>query len=240
MVISGGTLKNKDLKNLLLKSYNNKLESIDNWIINPELSNELVQVYKNSNSNQAIVVHRGTASKDDIITDSKLLFGFRNGNRYKYSRNIQQKAEALYGSNNVTTIGHSLGADIANEVGSNSHEIIILNRPITPLDVLKRKKVARNVFNIYTEKDPISLLKPMVDDPKKTIIKSETNNPLTEHSVTTLNRMPDDKIYGYGLKIRQIKQNIKDLKKNKKVKSINITGLKKSELVDLLNELLKL
>ena len=55
--------------------------------------------------------------------------------RYKHAKEIQDKKEKKYGKENVTTIGHSLGAKLASDLGGKSKEIIIYNKPITPGEI---------------------------------------------------------------------------------------------------------
>ena len=233
----GGKLKVKALKNLLNASYSNILSDIDDFKIDKTLSNQFIQVYYNENTNQAVVVHRGTASGNDIITDTQLLFGFKNNNRFNDARKIQKIAENKYGSNNVSTIGHSLGAAIAENVGRNSKEIITLNKPITPTDIFFKKKVGPNQYDIRTKIDPVSILKPFQRDCKDITIPSTTNNPLTEHSTNVLDRLNQEQLIGFGeaarMKIKQLKAYIKGLKK-KKIININITGLNKKQLLELI------
>ena len=225
------------IKNLLNSSYSNKLSDIDDFKIDKDLSNQIVQVYYNPITGQAVVVHRGTAGINDVIVDTKLLFGFKNNNRFNDARKIQNLAESKYGPKNVSTIGHSLGAAIAEDVGKNSKEIITLNKPITPLDIFYKKKVGVNQYDIRTKRDPISLLKPYQKDIKDITIESTTNNPLVEHSTNTLDRLPQDLLIGGSdlkkLKLKELKTYIKGLKKNKTIK-INITGLNKKQLLELL------
>jgi hypothetical protein len=232
-----GKLSVKDIKYLLLSSYDNKLNDVLPWIIDKSLSTNETQVYTNNSTPQVIVVHRGTKGMKDIITDTKLLFGFKNNNRFNDARKIQQQAENKYGSKNISTIGHSLGAAIAEDIGRNSKEIITLNKPTLPLDILLKKKVGFNQYDIRTKKDPISILKPLQQDNKDVIIDSTSNNPLTEHSVNILNRLPENEMIGAGqikkLKLKELKTYLKQLKKNKKI-NFNITGKNKKQLQELL------
>lgn len=235
MKICGGKLSINNIKLLLNQSYNNSLNDIDDWIIDKSLSNQYVQVYKNKNTPQAVVVHRGTASLKDVGTDIKLMFGFKKNNRFEDARKIQQLAENKYGAENISTIGHSLGASIAEEVGKNSKEIITLNKPIVPSDIISKKKIGINQYDIKTKKDPFSILKPLQKDNKDIIIPSETNNPLVEHSINTLDRLPDEMMIGLGkinkMKIKELKDFLKKVKKINK--NILITGLNKTQLKEL-------
>ena len=234
-MLKGGKLSIKNIKLLLNASYNNKLSDIGDWILDTTISNNLVQVYKNKNSDQAVVVHRGTASISDVGTDIKLTFGFKNNKRFNDARKIQNLAEEKYGASNVTTLGHSLGAAIAEEVGQNSKEIITFNKPILPTDIFTKKKIGEHQYDIKTKNDPFSFLKPLQQDKKDIIIQSETKNPLIEHSVNALERVDPELMGGDNriqkMKLKEIKEFLKKLKKLNK--DIKIGGLKKIELKEL-------
>jgi hypothetical protein len=244
--IKGGKLPVGQLKELLNSSYDNILNDVPPWIIDKPLSDEYVQVYTNNNNKNVVVVHRGTKGLKDVITDVKLMFGFRNNNRYKDARKKQKAAEDKYGINNISVIGHSLGADIAREVSNpNIKEIILLNKPVTPSDILSKKKIQKpNIFTIKTKLDPVSILQPLEENNKNDIvIPSTTINPLKEHSVNTLDRLDEDKLIGLGikninkLKIRDLKLLIKNIKKQKKLKDIKISNLNKTELLNIYNSI---
>jgi hypothetical protein len=91
------------------------------------LSGQRSQVYVDPLTNNAVVVHRGTQVFKDIITDGALSLGLlKSTDRYKHANKIQKEAEKKY---NVTnTLGHSLGAGIAEEVGKKLANITTLNK----------------------------------------------------------------------------------------------------------------
>ncbi len=244
--VSGGKIRVKDLHNLLNSSYDNTQNDVPPWIVDKSLSTDETQVYTNNKTPQVIVVHRGTKTAKDWMTNTKLLFGFKNDSRFKKAREIQRAAEQKYGVNNISTIGHSLGSSIATEVASPQvKEIITLNAPLTPLDLIKKKKVGPNIYNIRTKLDPVSILKNVSNNNNKNdiVIPSTTINPLKEHSVNTLDRLDEDKLIGLGiknmnkLKIRDLKLLIKNIKKQKKLKDIKISNLNKTELLNIYNSI---
>ena len=121
--IEGGKLPIGDIQGLLKQSYRSTLMDYKNYTVDKELSGKRVQVYKQNNSPNAVVVHRGTNSIQDVANDLKyLLLGYdiSNSKRAKHSQEIQRKAEQKYGAKNVSTLGHSLGSKLASLVGSNS------------------------------------------------------------------------------------------------------------------------
>ena len=169
-----------------------------------ELSGKRVQVYKKNNSPQAIVVHRGTKGIQDIVNDLKYLTGFdiSKSKRAKHSQDIQNKAEQKYGAENISTLGHSLGSKLASLVGSNTKEIINLNKVVSPADSLK--KVKPNEYNIRTANDLASTLLPLRNNPL-TIDSPYFSNILQEHKIDVLDRLDPNLLVGKGIKVFYIK-----------------------------------
>ena len=231
--LEGGKISTGDLKGLLNLSYNSKKpKDYKDYQIDPELSGQRVQVYKKKGSNEAFVVHRGSQGIHDWGNDLKALAGYdiSKSKRFKHAADIQKKAEAKYGSQNVSTLGHSLGSKIASEVGQNSKEIINLNKYIPPKD--RNKPVSDKEYNIRTSRDPASLLGPA--DKNTLTIPSRTLNPVGEHSTETLSRLPEDTMIGRGHLKKLSKKHLKDLIKRlpKNGKKYAVSGKKKTELVD--------
>ena len=199
MTIKGGKISIYNLKNMLSKSYDKNNNDNGDYKIDNSLSGQRVKVYHNNNTNQTVVAHRGTNSVQDWGTNVGLLFGYKS-KRFKHAKQIQDKAALKYGNENLTTVGHSLGAKIAEEVGKNGHEIITLNKPVTPLDLYYNKKIGNNQIDIRTKNDPVSILKRYQKDNNSIIVPSKSNNLLTEHKTEILNRLNQDEIIGNGIK----------------------------------------
>lgn len=196
----GGKLAIRDVKNLLNASYKKKQDNVGDYIIDKDLSNKKVQVYKKQNDNQAVVVHRGTNDLSDWMTNLKMTFGYKKDDRFKNSKNIQKKAQEKYGAENITTLGHSLGAKLAEQFGDKSKEVITLNKPTLPLDLINKKKVKDNQVDIRTKRDPVSILQPFQKGAEDIVIPSTTNNPIKEHTVNVLDRLDQDMMIGIGLR----------------------------------------
>ncbi len=145
-----------------------------------------------------MVVHRGTQGLNDWMTDARMFFGDTKNKRFKHAKNIQQRAEEKYGASHVSTIGHSLGSRISEEVGQGSKEILTLNKPTTLADMVKGKKVSDKQIDVRTTKDPVSILRPFQGGNETIEIDSTTNNPLTEHGTETLKRLDPDVMIGRG------------------------------------------
>ena len=196
--ISGSGMIASDISALLKKSYNSKNPAdVGDYKVDKELSGQRVQVY--TKNGKAYVVHRGTASAKDWMTNASLLVGFK-GKRFKHARDIQNKAVAKYGAQNITTLGHSLGAYIGEQLGADknkSAETITLNKATLPSQI--GKKIKSNQTDIKTRADPVSVLNKLQRGHKKrtvTIKSNLINNPLKEHSVDVLDRLPQDKFIG--------------------------------------------
>jgi len=197
--MKGGKISVENIKKLIQQSYKSSLSNVDDYVIDNELSGQRAQVYKKKGTNEAVVVHRGTKGLEDLGNDVKLALGFdiSNTNRVKHAREVQQKAEQKYGSQNVSTVGHSLGSHISSQVGQNSKEIINLNKAVVPANL--GKTISSKETNIRSSKDVISSLLPFQRNRGKTItVENTSNNPLTEHSTSILDRLPQNQMVGEG------------------------------------------
>jgi hypothetical protein len=227
----GGKLSLGNLKGLLNKSYESKKpKDYMEFEVDKELSGERVQVYKNKKTGQVIVSHRGTQGIHDIGNDLKYALGMdlSKTKRFKHAEDVQRKAEAKYGAENITTIGHSLGAKIARDVGQKTKEVIQLNPAYNIPDA--KKKTSDKTHTIRTQYDPVSFLQPSKTK-NVTTLESTTINPLKEHTVDVLDRGDAEAEVGQGL----VGMGLKDLKKMAKAlpkhQKIKLTKIKKADLV---------
>jgi hypothetical protein len=198
MEIIGEGLPAGDLKALLAKSYDKKASSYKDYQLDKELSGQRVQVYWNGKMRKAIVVHRGTAGINDMITDVRYTFGDKSGKRFKHSKIIQDKVNEKYGKDNVITLGHSLGSVLGETaVKGKDQELITLNKPVGLGDI--GRTVPKSQTDIKTERDPVSILRGTQRGKKAMVLKSKTINPLAEHSTDTLDRLDEEQIIGEGI-----------------------------------------
>jgi hypothetical protein len=235
----GGKISAPDLKGLLKQSYDSKNpRDYKDYEVDKSLSGERVQVYVKKGTNEVFVVHRGSAGMHDWGNDLKALSGYdiNNSNRFKHAEKIQKEAENKYGAKNVSTLGHSLGAKIASDVGRNSKEIITLNKFIPPMDFVNpfRKKSPDNEYDIRTSLDPASALLPFESGKNHFTIPSRSYDPVKEHSTDTLDELPPDTMIGRGqlkkMKVKELKEYIKKLPKNGE--KFLLKGKKKNDLID--------
>lgn len=196
--ITGGSLKSNDLKLLLNASYDKKLNDVKDFKVDKKLSGQRVKVFRNDKTGQTVVSHRGTNGKiHDLITDGHLLFdNLKNTNRFKHSKKIHQKAVDKYGRDGLISIGHSLSGQLAEKTAKGKNEVITLNKPVIPADIIKNRRVSKNQTDIRTSGDAVSLLRPLQKGKKAVTIPSNTINPLKEHSTETLNKLDNVVIGG--------------------------------------------
>ena len=183
----GGALANDDFQALLKKSYEKTPSDYNDFKVDKSLSGQRAQVYKNSKTGQVVVVHRGTADMNDWVSDARYAMGDTSGARFQHAKKVQKQAEDKYGAKNITTIGHSLGATLAEKAGGEGKEVITLNKPVSPYDVINHK-VSSNQTDVKTGKDPVSFLRGFQSGGNTNVLKSDTWNPLAEHSTDTLSR----------------------------------------------------
>jgi len=202
--IKGGKIAVSAMNKLLNESYKSKDKTAtnidDRYILDPELSTDKTKIYVDRNTNDIAMVNRGTSDFKDVITDAKLIFGY-NDKRFNEPKEILNKVKKKYTDKNIDLLGHSLGAKIAETLGDDPQvkNIITLNKPTTPKDLIKKTKINDKQYDIRTTGDLVSALQPLQTDKNDIIIKSDTKNPYTEHKIDVLSRLPQDLVIGTGL-----------------------------------------
>lgn len=199
-MLRGGKISIANIKKLIQQSYKPSLEDVNEYEIDRDLSGKRAKVYKKRGTNEAVVVHRGTKGLQDLGNDVKLALGFNisKSDRYKHARQVQEEAEKKYGSQNVSTVGHSLGSHISSDVGKNSKEIINLNKAVVPKDL--GKTISPKETNIRSRNDIVSSLLPFQRNKGKVVtISNDSTNPIREHSTKILDRLNPNEMIGVGL-----------------------------------------
>ena len=203
--LKGGKVEVKYLNKLLNQSYQSKNKTAanidDRYYLDPELSTDKTKVYVDKNTNDITMVNRGTSDFKDVMTDAKMLFGY-NDKRFNEPKEILGKIKQKYTDKNIDLLGHSLGAKIAETLGDDPRvkNVITLNKPTTPKDLIKKSKINSKQYDIRTTGDLVSALQPFQTGPNDIIISSETKNPYTEHKIDTLDRLDQNLVIGTGLK----------------------------------------
>ena len=165
-IFNGGsvTLGISTLSDMLKNSYKNENKTINNYEYDSSLSKNKGQVYYNPSLDHLVVAHRGTSGIHDVVTDLKLMLGNKDNNRFEIGKNITDSALNKYNTNNVSIIGHSLGASVAKESNrEHGHEYIGVNPAIVPTDLFEAQHDNEHIFrNKY---DVVSILHDL--NPKK-------------------------------------------------------------------------
>ena len=190
---SGKGISSKDAQKLISAGYKPEMKSIGNYELDPELSNETTRVYKNTDSGQVYVVHRGTKGAMDWMNN--FVYGlspdmYKYTERYNNAKNIQEKALEKYGDK-VDVIGHSQGAKIA-EVASRGDKrvknVITYNRPVGLREALS--PLEKNHTDIRSSYDPVSMFAPLQKGNKPITLENKSWNPLQQHNTSALIESP--------------------------------------------------
>ena len=218
------------LKYFLKNSYSkNQKSNINGFKRDENLSGSRVQVYNNPLTQDTYVVHRGTDGLQDVLTDFKLAFFpklYMASTRFNHARNIQEQAENKYGKENITTLGHSLGARLTSDVGKNSKDLITYNKPFLPFDKHQTKK---NETSIRTKLDPVSILGSFNSNVKQ--ISTKTLNPYTAHSLDQLEFLNNEYIGKGGV--------VKHPKFKKELSNFELIEICKQRKIPLVNVIAK-
>ena len=201
----GGSLPVGQIKEFLDASYNSKPpETIGDYQLDTELSQLYVKVYFSISQRKVVIIHRGTVEASDwgnnlAYSVNSNLYNYTS--RYNISKNIQKKTEKKYKGYKIETLGHSQGGLLAHKLGEKSLSRIELN------PAYKGETQGKNEYIIRSSFDPVSALKapknymnsylyPQWNKKHNITIKAKTSNPLVEHSVDILNRLPQNQQIG--------------------------------------------
>ena len=81
-------------------------------------STEEPGVFHNKITNETVITYRGTSSLKDIKPDTHMLFGTEmNTERYSRSEEVYKETVEKYGLPNLTVVGHSVGGNLALNIG---------------------------------------------------------------------------------------------------------------------------
>jgi len=190
-IVKGGGLKANTLKSMIKSTYDRS--NVEGWqkiMDSPE-----VTAFKHP-SGQVEVSLRGT---EGTLKDwsNNAVFGlggemaYKQTPRYRRAKERVAELEKKYNPEDMTIIGHSQGALLAEIVPTKAREIISLNSASRPQDMFYNKK-KKNLYRIRAKLDPVSMFN--ISNPEYTI--NEKNlNPLRQHSY---NILEGQKVYGDG------------------------------------------
>lgn len=182
-------MKVEKIKKFLKASYSSDDSNISDYEIDKQLSNKFAKVYHNKTNGSAVIVHRGTASKNDILTDAAMVAGYENTTRFRRAKKYQLQAEAKYG-NKILTLGHSLGGRIAEKVANPESKVITYNKAVVGRSLFETKK--QNQTDIRARGDVVSFLSHLEARKGKLLtVDPHSLNPLTNHKLNHLNLIRD-------------------------------------------------
>jgi hypothetical protein len=195
----GRSVKVSTLEKLLNASYEkDRPKEIDGFQLDEELSVPTVAVYFSPSTRKAKVIIRGTEGtiKDWLNNIQYAVGNYTKTDRFKIAKEVSDKAEAKYGKENIDTIGHSQGSIGARLLGADTANVIELNPAY-----INEKHLA-NQQTIRSSRDPVSMLKMFSKAGNDIIIPAKSFNPLTEHSIDILKRLPQEQVIGRGLHVK--------------------------------------
>ena len=201
-IVRGGGLKANTLKSMIKSTYDRS--NVEGWqkiMDSPE-----VTAFKHP-SGQVVIALRGTeGTAKDWSNNAVYGLGgetaYKQTPRYRRAKERVAELEKKYNPEDMTIIGHSQGALLAEIVPTKAREIISLNSASRPQDMFYNKK-KKNLYRIRAKFDPVSMFN--ISNPEYTI--NEKNlNPLRQHSY---NILEGDKVYGdkkYANGLRPVKR----------------------------------
>jgi len=186
------------VKGLLSASYREKApKRINGWQLDTTMGNRGTKVYYNPSKQEAAVVHRGTQGLADWRNNLAYLVtgkeGYQRTNRFERAEKVQNAAEAKYGKENITTLGHSQGAILARELGKDTKRIINVN----PASL--RETPYNNEYVVRSDADIVSSLHKIRPNQDVVVPAKSRFDVLGEHSYNILERLGNQKI-GKGIR----------------------------------------
>jgi hypothetical protein len=200
--IKGSGLKANTLKSMIKSTYDRSdVQGWDKIMDSPELS-----AFKHP-SGRVVIALRGTegTAKD---WSNNAVYGLGGESAYKLTPRYRRAKERVaelekrYNPEDITLVGHSQGALLAEIVPSKAREIITINKATRPQDFLFRRRKS-NQYDIRSRFDPVSFF-PL--QKSNYTIDGVSLNPLAQHSP---NILEGEKVYGdkkYGNGIRHVKR----------------------------------
>lgn len=241
-----GSLKADQIKDVIDLSYNNKKDKApDGYVIDKELSDGRVKVYKDLNSKQVIVAHRGSSGWKDWLDNAYYATtgNIKSSGTYKTHKKKHEKALDKYGADNVISVGHSRAGKYVEELNKEKpvKEVLTYNKAVGLHDAFQKNP--KNQTDIRSSRDAVSFLAPLQRSANKVVnISSNTLNPLKAHGTSALSSL-GNKLIGKGFKQMRVGDMRKFAKAFKKAKyGEKMTGgakLSKKELTEMIKPMLE-
>lgn len=179
-----------ELKDLIEASYSRtgEAENIGKKYglkLDKQLSNANHKIFIDKERNPSIVF-RGSKNENDLMTDVLLGVGLENySTRFRDSKQLLDKVNKKYHNKPVTSMGHSLGASLAEYAGGD--KVITVNKGVGFGGILKNIK--HNQTDIRTRNDMVSALSNTQNGGHKITLKTNHFNPLKEHDYKNLSKL---------------------------------------------------
>ena len=204
--MKGSGLVVAKIKDFLNASYDeNPPAKIGEYMLDSELSNKYGKVYFSISKKKVVIVFRGTKELSDW--SNNLIYGvnvnaYKLTSRYKTAKRMYEKAKKKYKGYTSDLLGHSQAGLLVNLLlDKKDLDGISLN------PAYKGETQGMNEYIIRSSLDPVSVLKAPRNAMNKVLypnwskshnitIPAKTMNPLTEHSIDILDRLPQDKFIG--------------------------------------------
>lgn len=242
----GGALKADQIKDVIDFSYNNKKDDAPKgYAIDKDLSDGRVKVYKDLNSNQVIVAHRGSSGWKDWLDNAYYATtgNIKDSGTYKTHKKKHEKALDKYGAENVISVGHSRAGKYVEELNREKpvKEVFTYNKAVGIHDAFQKNP--ENQTDIRSSRDLISGLSPFQRSKNKVVsIASNTFNPLKAHGTSALSSL-GNKLIGKGFKQMRVGEMRKFVKAFKRAKyGENWTGgskYNKKSLIDMIRPMME-
>jgi hypothetical protein len=199
----GGALKADQIKEVLDLSYTNKKDKApDGYVLDKGLSDGRVKVYKDLNSDQVIVAHRGSSGWKDWLDNAYYATtgNIKDSGTYKTHKKKHEKALDKYGADNVISVGHSRAGKYVEELNKEKpvKEVLTYNKAVGIHDAFQTNP--ENQTDIRSSRDLVSGLSSFQKSKNKVVtIPSKSFNLLKAHGTSALSSL-GNKLIGKGIK----------------------------------------
>ena len=168
----GGALKADQIKEVLDLSYTNKKDKApDGYVLDKKLSDGRVKVYKDINSDQVIVAHRGSSGWKDWLDNAYYATtgNIKDSGTYKTHKKKHEKALDKYGAENVISVGHSRAGKYVEELNKEQpvKEVLTYNKAVGIHDAFQKNP--ENQTDIRSSRDLVSGLSPFQSSKNKVV-----------------------------------------------------------------------
>lgn len=180
--MKGGSLGKTATKLFLQESYKDNPQPVGKFQVDKGLSTKRSVVYSNPKG-QVVIANQGSKGvKDWVYTNPMLLLGqYKKTQRYKDIKDVQKKANAKYGKENIEVVTHSQTGQAARQLAKEGLTEPGQSTTLNPA-ILGRKPKGVKVYK--SSADVVSAFTKL--DPQDVTIQARTYNPITEHAPLVL------------------------------------------------------